>query len=120
MTGSPCVTLVLRSTKTGAGIAGKDFGEIRGLWPETATTFPTADLLQFAFRPEKGLLATKRRAGCSGWKTRQKGRVSPCSSSASIPIAMLIKRNQDALASLHLLALHLPRFDKEHFDYRNS
>jgi hypothetical protein len=36
------------------------------------------------------------------------------------PIAMLIKRNQDALASLHLIALHLHRTDKEHFDYRNS
>jgi hypothetical protein len=35
-----CVTLVLRLIKSGAGIAGKDFGEIRGLWPETANAFP--------------------------------------------------------------------------------
>jgi len=30
--------------ETGAGIAGKDFGEIRGLWPETAIAFSTAEL----------------------------------------------------------------------------
>src|ERR1700678_1992466 len=37
-----CVTLVLRLIQSSAGIAGKDFGEIRGLWPETANAFPTA------------------------------------------------------------------------------
>jgi hypothetical protein len=34
------VILILRSNDLGAGIAGKDFGEIRGLWPETAIAFP--------------------------------------------------------------------------------
>jgi hypothetical protein len=38
----------LRSIETGAGIAGKDFGEIRGLWPETAIAFSTAELVQLA------------------------------------------------------------------------
>jgi hypothetical protein len=44
----PCAILVLHSVQMSAGIAGKDFGEIRGLWPETANAFPTADPLQLA------------------------------------------------------------------------
>jgi len=32
----------VRSTNVSAGIAGKDFGEIRSLWPETVIAFPTA------------------------------------------------------------------------------
>jgi hypothetical protein len=50
-----CVTLVLRSIETTAGIAGKDFGEIRSLWPETAIAFPTADLVQLAAGRTNGL-----------------------------------------------------------------
>jgi hypothetical protein len=36
-----------------AGIAGKDFGEIRGLWPETAIAFSTAELVQLAAGPKQ-------------------------------------------------------------------
>jgi hypothetical protein len=43
----------LRSIETGAGIAGKDFGEIRGLWPETAIAFSTAELVQLAAGPKQ-------------------------------------------------------------------
>ena len=54
--GGGCVTLVLRLTTTSAGIAGKDFGEIRSLWPETVIAFPTADLLQVAVGPQKAFV----------------------------------------------------------------
>jgi hypothetical protein len=38
----------LRSIETSAGIAGKDFGEIRSLWPETAIAFPPQNLCNWA------------------------------------------------------------------------
>jgi hypothetical protein len=69
---------------------------------------------------EKRAFAAGRLAGCSGWKTRHMDESRRAAAALRNPIAMLIKRNQDALASLHLLALHLQTIDKEHFDYRNS
>jgi hypothetical protein len=48
--------LVLRSIKTGAGIAGKDFRAGFGVWPETARGLSTADLLQDTFKKTRWLL----------------------------------------------------------------
>jgi hypothetical protein len=45
-----CAILVLRSIKTDAGIAGKDFRAGYGVWPETARGLSTADLLQDTFK----------------------------------------------------------------------
>ena len=53
--GTKCVTLTLRLIETSAGITGKDFGEIRGLWPETVIAFSTADLLHVAAGQIDGL-----------------------------------------------------------------
>jgi hypothetical protein len=50
-----CYTSLALDT-TSAGIAGKDFGEIRSLWPETVIAFPTADLLQVAVGPKKAFV----------------------------------------------------------------
>jgi hypothetical protein len=80
----------LRSIETGAGIAGKDFGEIRGLWPETAIAFSTADLLHAAGRKQRPF-ARKKTRWLLWLEDTSNGRVSPCSSSSSKPIAMLTK-----------------------------
>ena len=78
--------MILRSIETSAGIAGKDFGEIRGLWPETAIAFSTAELVQLAAGPKQAHPRKKTR-----WllwlEDTSNGRVSPCSSSSSNPIS---------------------------------
>jgi hypothetical protein len=102
-----------------AGIAGKDFGEIRSLWPETVIALSTAP--STIWIPAQTIAdPVRRRAGCSGWKTRQMDVSRRAAAALRNPIAMLIKRNQEDLASLHLIALHPQLIDKEHFDYRNS
>jgi hypothetical protein len=117
--GGGCAILALRLNKTSAGIAGKDFGEIRGLWPETAIAFPTAS--SAIWIPAQIVADPAKKTRWLLWlEDTSNGRVSPCSSSASKPIAMLIKRNHDASASLHLFALHLHRSIRNILDYRNS
>jgi hypothetical protein len=88
--------------KTSAGVAGKDFGEIRGLWPETANAFPTAASAVWASVKAE---VPKKTRWLLWLEDASNGRVSPCSSSASKPIAMLIRRIDGASASLHLLAI---------------
>jgi hypothetical protein len=109
----------LRSIDTSAGIAGKDFGEIRGLWPETAIAFSTAELLQLAAGLKRPHPRKKTR-----WllwlEDTSNGRVSPCSSSSSNPIAMLTTEFEVPTAPLHLFAHHTTLMDKENLDYRNS
>jgi hypothetical protein len=107
----------LRSIESSAGIAGKDFGEIRGLWPETAIAFSTAELVQLAV----GRTAPPRKK--TRWllwlEDTSNGRVSPCSSSSSNPIAMLTTF-QGANGTAASICASTTSIDKENFDDRNS
>ena len=111
--GPGCVRLVLRLINTSAGIAGKDFGEIRSLWPETVIAFPTAPS---AMDSGTNCLPIRMKTRWLLWlEDTSNGRVSPCSSSASNPIAMLIKRNYGAPGIAASICASSTPIDKEHF-----
>lgn len=113
-----CAILVLRSIKTGAGIAGKDFRAGFGVWPETANRLSTADLLQGFFRNLNFKKKTRWLLWLEDTSTDESRRAA---AALRIPIAMLTKVNMKALkAPLHCFAASSNQLEKEHLDYRNS
>src|ERR1019366_10645505 len=70
-------------------------------------------------RPKKGPLSRKKTRWLLWLEDTSNGRVSPCSSSSSNPIAMLTTL-QGANGTAASICASTTSIDKENFDYRNS